>query len=192
MRRINNKKAAFEMTMGTIVIIVLAVSMLILGLVLTKKIMCSGIGLTDEINAKVNKEIQTLFEDTGNPVVCLGSSTGDPVSLVPGRMNMIYCAINSERSTDVYRISLISDSATVTDAALFNEWNGGTGNNYWEGTVSTTDKSPKKILRLTIPKTVDIRPMHVKLEVFIGSVSQGTQDLDFSIKSMSGLTSTMC
>ena len=191
MRRINNKKAAFEMTMGTIVIIVLAVSMLILGLVLTKKIMCSGIGLTSEIDAKVNKEIQTLFQDTGQEIVCLGSGTGDPITLVPGRLNMVYCAINSASITDTYRIELVTDGIEGSDASLFDDWNGD-NLNYWEDKVSPSDKQAKKILRLNIPTNADIKNMHVKLKVYLNTIEQGSQDLDFSVKAMNGLSSAMC
>lgn len=50
-----SKKAAMEMSMGTIVTIVLLMSVLILGLVFVKNIMCSGIILTDDITASVKK-----------------------------------------------------------------------------------------------------------------------------------------
>jgi len=95
MRKIQNKKAAFEMTMGTIVIIVLAVSMLILGLVLTKKIMCSGIVLTDQIDQAVENQVASMFEGQEYGVKCMGEA-GNEVSLGGGGRRQVICIINTD------------------------------------------------------------------------------------------------
>jgi len=183
MRRINNKKAAFEMTMGTIVIIVLAVSMLILGLVLTKKIMCSGIGLTDEINSKITGEIQTLFEATGEEVVCIGS-TGEPVTLVPGRLNIIYCAIKAP--------SLASYRIDVTVPSSLSSWQVG-DMGMPDSQIRPGDTIPKRILRLNIPKDADEQVVTIPVKIYTPTISGGyDQPLDFQVKRISGLTSTMC
>lgn len=58
-----NKKAAVELSIGTIVIIVLAMSMLILGLVLVRSIFTGATSNVDEINEKVRGEINKLFVD---------------------------------------------------------------------------------------------------------------------------------
>ena len=56
-----NKKAAVELSIGTIVIIVLAMSMLILGLVLVRNIFRGATDSVDEINEGVKEEIKNLF-----------------------------------------------------------------------------------------------------------------------------------
>lgn len=58
-----NKKAAVELSIGTIVIIVLAMSMLILGLVLIRGIFRGATDNVDQINEKVREEIKNLFVD---------------------------------------------------------------------------------------------------------------------------------
>lgn len=58
-----NKKAAVELSIGTIVIIVLAMSMLILGLVLIRGIFTGATDNVDELNEKVKEEIKGLFVD---------------------------------------------------------------------------------------------------------------------------------
>ena len=58
-----NKKAAVELSIGTIVIIVLAMSMLILGLVLIRGIFSGATDNVDTINDKVREEINKLFVD---------------------------------------------------------------------------------------------------------------------------------
>jgi hypothetical protein len=68
MRRLN-KKAAMELSISTIVIVVLAMSMLILGLVLIKNIF---IGVNENVlsvNDKVKGEINKLFTDENRVVV---------------------------------------------------------------------------------------------------------------------------
>lgn len=57
------KKAAVELSIGTIVIIVLAMTMLILGLVLIRGIFSGATDNVEEINEKVKEEIKNLFVD---------------------------------------------------------------------------------------------------------------------------------
>jgi len=73
---IQNKKAAVELSIGTIVIIVLAMSMLILGLVLIRGIFRGATDNVDEINEKVKEEIKNLFvSDDERAVLKLTEST---------------------------------------------------------------------------------------------------------------------
>lgn len=62
---IRNKKAAMEMSVGTIVTIVLLVTVLILGIVLVKNIFTSAKGAIDLTDEQLRNEINKLFgEDT--------------------------------------------------------------------------------------------------------------------------------
>lgn len=58
-----NKKGAIELSIGTIVIIVLAMSMLILGLVLVRTIFSGAKYNVDQLNKNVEGEINKLFND---------------------------------------------------------------------------------------------------------------------------------
>jgi len=66
-----NKKAAIELSMSTIVILVLAMSMLILGLILVKSIFAGAKYNVDTINDKVKGEIGKLFEEDSKSVIYL-------------------------------------------------------------------------------------------------------------------------
>jgi len=66
-----NKQAAIELSIGTIVVVVLAMSMLILGLVLVKNIMSGSINNVDQINEKVKGEINKLFVEDKTVVLYL-------------------------------------------------------------------------------------------------------------------------
>lgn len=70
MKRVN-KKGAIELSIGTIVIIVLAMSMLILGLVLIKSIFSGAKYNVDEMNDKVKDEIAKLFVEDTKAVIYL-------------------------------------------------------------------------------------------------------------------------
>lgn len=60
-----NKKGAIELSIGTIVIIVLAMSMLILGLVLIRSIFAGSKYNVDQLNKNVEAEINKLFNERG-------------------------------------------------------------------------------------------------------------------------------
>jgi len=69
-----NKKAAIELSIGTVVIIVIAMAMLILGLVLVKNIFSGATESVDTLNDKVKAEITGLFAKEGTKIgIKLGS-----------------------------------------------------------------------------------------------------------------------
>jgi hypothetical protein len=66
-----NKRAAMEMTVGTIVTIVLLMSALVLGLVLTKTIFSKTTDNVIAIDEQVKGEINKLFENSGSGLVIM-------------------------------------------------------------------------------------------------------------------------
>lgn len=74
MRKLGDKKGAIELSIGTIVILVLSMSMLILGLVLLRSIFTGATQSVDTLQGKVQTEIINLFGDENKEVVVrLGS-----------------------------------------------------------------------------------------------------------------------
>lgn len=69
-----NKIGAMEMSMGTIVTIVLLMTVLILGGFLISKIFTSGTGAIDEIDNAIQNEINKLFAEEGRKLVVYPSS----------------------------------------------------------------------------------------------------------------------
>ena len=63
-----NRSGAMEMSVGTIVTIVLLMSVLVLGIFLVQKIFGGATGAIDSINTEVENEIQKLFSDEGKPI----------------------------------------------------------------------------------------------------------------------------
>jgi hypothetical protein len=74
---LSNKKAAMELSIGTIVIIVLAMTMLILGIVLVRSIFTGAKYNVDTMNTKVQNEINKLFVEDEKMVVYLANKKLD-------------------------------------------------------------------------------------------------------------------
>jgi hypothetical protein len=111
----NNKEGALELSIGTIVVIVIGMSMLILGLVLVRNIFSGSTNTVNDLNEQVQSEIRNLFgQSTGNIVVKLGSSNtakvkpGDRFNVAIGAQHPDGESITSD--TLQYKISLADDS----------------------------------------------------------------------------------
>ena len=69
-----NSKGAMEMSVGTIVTIVLLMSVLVLGLFLVQRVFSSGTGAIDSIDSQVQNEIQKLFSEEGRTIAIYPNS----------------------------------------------------------------------------------------------------------------------
>ncbi len=79
MQKIGGKRGAVELSISTIVIVVLAVSMLILGLVLVRTIFSGAKNVADMSNDQLKNQISTLFGDARKVVVYPDSKRVDIV-----------------------------------------------------------------------------------------------------------------
>ncbi|MCX6742137.1 MAG: hypothetical protein NTX24_03100 [Candidatus Pacearchaeota archaeon] len=183
-----NKKAAFEMSITTIVILVIAMTMLILGMVLVRKMMCGAMGLTTDINDKVRGQIDDLFQSTGGEVQCIGSGTG-AVDIIPGKVNYIWCGIKSSQKlgeqVPVYDIRVMSSIPPLNTLGLI-------GQAGWKGPVSTSDIEPKKIIRLDISKDSPEGPVQVYLEVYKDGKLILSPTLDLNVRRLDWFRGTIC
>jgi len=111
------KKGAIEMSIGTIVVIVLAVVMLILGIVFVRGIMCAGIIIGDDITSATENEIRSLFQGNDVGVKCMGSE-GDEVRIATGGRRQIPCVIIVEQEMEFdLKLDLTSDGSTTIKGA---------------------------------------------------------------------------
>jgi len=78
-----NKRGAIELSIGTMVVIVLAMAMLILGLVLVRNIFSGATSSVDTINDNVKAQINQLFNDNNQKVAIL--LPGNSVSITKGQ-----------------------------------------------------------------------------------------------------------
>jgi len=108
----NRKKGALELSMGTIVIVVLAMTMVILGLVLVRTIFSGATESVTDLNAEVREEIVNLFADEDdNVIVKLGSQK--TAKIKPGSGNFGFVlggrtsdGTSTDRSRLQYRLEL--------------------------------------------------------------------------------------
>lgn len=193
MRKLSNKTGAMELSISTIVIIVIALTMLILGIVLVRSIMCGAISLTSDVSNSAKKEVNKLFEATGGEIQCIGG-TGEAVVMIPGKINIVYCGVRADARAK-YKIEIIdyqTADKNVLSPAEVKRWV--SGPEEWTGEVSPNDEDAKKIVRLNIPKDAP------ETGIFIGikATKDGntntvyTQTLDFRISRQGLIRATMC
>ena len=116
-----SRSAAMEMSVGTIVTIVLLMALLVLGLFFIKNIMCSGIILTDQVNEKVTNQIKGLFGENDYGVKCMGEE-GQEIKLGDGGRRQITCVIN-EKEEKEYRFKMVSiESLKGVSTANVKKW----------------------------------------------------------------------
>jgi len=69
-----NKKAAMEMSVGTIVTIVLLMSVLVLGIFLIRQIFKSGTGAIENVDAQIQSEINKMFANEEKSLITYPNS----------------------------------------------------------------------------------------------------------------------
>lgn len=172
---VENKKAAMELSMGTIVVLVLGVSMLILGMVLIRNIMCSGLSITEDLTTGVKNEIKNLFGADRFGVKCLGEG-GQDVKLATGGRRKVICIIKTEEQTE-YSIEL-KDMQSLKGAKIdaVNQWAISKG---WTGTVKPGQDQEETVLLLDVPK--DASSTTLKLTIQAKNVATGSEETITSI-----------
>jgi len=194
-----SKRAALELSVSTIVVIVLAVTMLIIGMVLVRNIMCNALGLTGDINDKVRGEITRLFGSSGGEVECIGSGT-EPIQIVPGRVNIIYCGIQAPRAS-TYGIKLSAGAEGlvapkgITADKIRRDWVTSESVNVL---VVPGERSDQKVIRLDVPDDAPEGLLIMKLDISKKDEGETTstpltaQTLDFEIKRVGLVRSSVC
>jgi hypothetical protein len=112
------KKAAFEMSITTIVILVIAMTMLILGMIMVRKMMCGTMGIMEDVTTGTRNEINKLFNTQQGEVICLGE--GDKIQDVfpTGNVQKAYCGFKVGAPKDFTITVNINGVTTLTGSAL--------------------------------------------------------------------------
>jgi hypothetical protein len=166
-----NKKAAIEMSIGTIVVIVLAMTMLIMGLVLIKSIFGGAKYNVDTINEKVKEQINAMFteDDSARIVVYLPSNTA---TMKKGSTFNVQVAIrNSETGTSAqqfdYEVILGEDATDLKTQCGITEKEA--MSYIILGKTGTVTVSPGEFgtarIRITVPKDGPICSIRYNIEV---------------------------
>ena len=166
---IKTKKAAMELSMGTIVVLVLGVSMLILGMVLIRSIMCSGLQITEDLSAGVKNEIKTLFGADRFGVKCLGQG-GAEVKLGTGGQRPIICILKTDADAEYDLVVSSIESLSGAKTEIVNSWAIDKG---WRGRVIPGQEQEETVVLFNIPR--DAPNTAVKITIQATNLNSGSQ-----------------
>ena len=189
MNKIRGKKAAIELSMTTIVVVVLSLTLLIMGFILVRSIMCTAIGLTGDVGDKAKKQINDFFDTSSNDVYCIGQ--GDAVKVSPG-INNVYCGFNS-KTGGTYQVTIKEIkplSSTLSKTTDYMKWISVKKESV---TVSPEQRETQKIVTLEIPEDAQEGTIRLTLEVKKeGATSVSTIPVDWEISRRGTIRAVMC
>jgi len=183
-----SKKAAIEMSMSTIVVIVLSVTILIFGMIFVKTIMCSGISMVNGIDEKVTNEIQGLFGTSDYGVRCMGDP-GQEAKIGDGGSRQIVCVVNSDTqytySFNVKKVESISGMPTSSVQKWIMDQD-------WAGTVPVGLKTIS-VLTLNIPKGVSATTLKITLDAINKETdTTDTHIMQINVAHVGQVAATIC
>lgn len=181
-----DRHAALELSIGTVVIVVLGVTMLIMGLVVTRNIMCGAVGMTDDINSKVRAELNKLFAENEGEVTCIGA--GDAVKMAPGKENNIYCAVKAPQQAQ-YAFTATRYDLQGVSADKLRQWLTTSSSEF---PIAPNDRDAKKVLRIKVPENAPEGNLHLDIQVKKEAQLISTQNLDFEISRIGFIRSAAC
>lgn len=182
MKKIPRKKAALELSMGTIVILVLAMSMLILGLVLIRTIFGGAKYNVEQMNQKVEDEIGKLFVEDKKIVVYLADNKadigqGEDWGVAFGVRNQIRNI--EEGSKFMYEVSMAESSCKLKETNALSWIKLGK-----EGSITLGPGQNKVwLIRFEIPETAPLCMVRYNIEIKADGQFYVSEDFDVAIKS---------
>lgn len=186
---IENKRAQLELSIGTIVILVIGVSMLILGMILVRNIMCSGMQITEDVTSGVRNQLKTLFGADQVGVKCQGEG-GQEISLGTGGRRKVICLIKVEEQAryEITATNIESLKGITTDSA--NKW---ALVKSWSGDVAPGTEREADFLLLDIPRDAPASSLRVAIQ--IKNLNTGTEETTYStleVKPTGFVRGTIC
>lgn len=170
-----NRKGAIELSMTTIVIVVLSLTLLIMGFVLIRNIMCGAIYLTQDINDKAREQVVSLFgSSSGNEVACIGQGS-EAVSIFPDSENWIMCSIRAPEESGYEFTLRVDDQLSDVDPVQIRRWLKATNKKI---TIAPGDDDPLKVSRFEIPNNAP--EGNVAIDVEVRKSGAGANNLVYS------------
>ncbi len=192
--RLKNKKAAFEMSITTIVILVIALTMLIFGMIFVRKMMCSSMDLMEGVTAGTKTEISKLFSTTGGEVICLGEGEKIQDIFPSGTVQNAYCGFNVESgASKTFPIVVDENSITVIFEGL-TDAQAKTLVKNWVTPVAKSSVSAKAGTQVIAPVFYMNIPKDAPVGFFSINVKVGETDhfMQFNIKRAGAVQSAIC
>jgi hypothetical protein len=190
MNMVKNKKAAIELSMGTIVIIVLGVTMLILGMVLVRAVMCSAIGLTDSVGKKASSELESYFGQTGEEVICIGEQEAAKMAPDSSKDNVIYCAVRAPQTAEyTFKITDYGSTAGIRKEQI-QQWIKLDSSKF---KIAPSDNPVmQKVARLRIPENAPEGNIWLTIEVQKDGELAFTKTIDYEVTRLGFVRASIC
>lgn len=186
MKRLN-KRGAIELSMTTIVVLVIAITLLIMGFVLVRKVMCAGIILGEDVTEYMRDEIRDLFGDADYGVKCVGEG-GQEVKIGDGAKRQIGCIIK-ENTDETYTLNVKSvESLSGVSTSEVESW---VIDQDWSGDVPPGE-TKAIVLVLDIDRDVPATALKIELEETSGSGITATHILYIDVEHTGIMTSAIC
>ena len=169
---LKSKKGAIELSMTTVVVIVLSMTMLILGLTLVRSIFKGATDSVDSINDKVKAQIANLFanEQQSNLIVLLGSDKTAKVKADTASFGVAVAAKTldgtaSSRGRLQYMITLDqnSDCLKKNSKAIVESWFSGVGS--WRNFDGYEGDTSFSTIKFGVPKATALCTQTVNIDV---------------------------
>jgi len=169
---LESKKGAIELSMTTVVVIVLSMTMLILGLTLVRSIFQGATSSVNTINEKTKAQINNLFanEQQSNLLVSLGSDKTAKVSADTASFGVAIAAKTTDGSAATperlqYKLALDqnSDCLKKNAPAVVNSWFSGIGT--WRTFLQYEGDTAYTPILFGIPKATALCTQTVTIQV---------------------------
>ncbi len=153
------------MSIGTIVILVIAIIMLIFGIVFVRSIMCTGIQVTEDLGEGVKNEVKGLFNAGQFGVKCVGEGSQE-IKIGSGGRRKIICIVKTEEETE-YDLNVRNvESVKGASGSVLDRWILDEG---WSGIVSPGGEGTEAtVLLLDIPKDAPTTTLKITIDAVNG------------------------
>jgi len=177
------KKAAMEMSVGTIVTIVLLMTVLVLGIFFIQKIFGGGVNAIDSVNTEIENQINKLFSEEGKKLAVYPTSREIKVKKGDDPKGFAFSVKNKEvESADFsYEVKAddVSKCGSLTEAQADNFLLGGSGS-FSLGPGNELDVP--RLVKFDLPETAPPCTIIYLLEINKGTEAYANADIFVTIK----------
>ncbi len=183
MKENNSKKAAMEMSVGTMVTIVLLMIVLVLGIFFIQRIFSSGTNAIDTIDSQVQSQLQKLFANENAKIAFYPTSREVIVKKGDNPKGFAFSIKNNDVQNGVFDFSTTATDAskcgsTFNEADASNMLLGGNGTL----SVGPGDVSEGRIVKFVVPQSAPPCTIEYDLKVNKGSVTYTDMNFFLTIK----------
>lgn len=162
----SSKKAAIEMSVGTIVVIVLSMVVLVLGIFFVQQIFNVGSGAVDSVDAEVQNQIQKLFDEDGARVAIYPTSRRISLDQGDRDRGFAFGISNQETTPTNFGYSVLATDASncqgIDESTATSYLIGGSGET---GNIGSGDTFGPNLVTFIIPEAAPLCTIEYALEV---------------------------